>query len=159
MGNFKITKKVLYKDEHGNRARVSDGFDTFMTLDFAALCPDTKCIELYDIFVVPECRHKGIGSSLLQQIIAEYNDCAILTKIAASMTEYPTEPSDAEKEKIAKDLLPFYEKNGFTNVNDVLGAYETSIACMYTGNEVGKRCYSIIENRRQINAFEAVEEV
>ena len=84
-------------------------------------------IEIIDLYVKPADRHKGIASFLLDHVRFMNSNAPIILTLAASKKEYPTEPSDDEKIKIAEDLIPFAQANGFTNVNEKFGQYEYKI--------------------------------
>ena len=115
---------------------------SMMVNDFIGIFPYIKVVEIYDIYVDPRLRNKGIGSSFIQEICRLNQDSVILLASGATSMEYPEEPSDEEIKKIIEDLEPFYLKNGFVNVNDKIGNYQMKRAYMYSGNTLGKYCIS-----------------
>lgn len=125
--------------------KVSEPDGSFMSDDFAASHPDVEFVIIQDIFVDKKSRHQGIGSMFLQTVSKYYGeDVAILTAAGASMKEYPEEPSDDEKIMITKELRPFYEKNGFIDVNKYYGNYEFKNAYLFN-NKAGRECLEKIK--------------
>lgn len=119
---------------------------SFMRHDFIGLLPKVPFVEITDIFVNPKDRYKGIGSDLIKGIVEECSDKAILVAVGASTKEYPEEPSDDDKIKITNEVVKFYEKNGFVDVNELIAGYEFKRAMIYIGNEFGKKIYSDLKS-------------
>lgn len=115
--------------------------DDFMTMDFRGLFPATPYAELYDIYVHPDDREKGLGTALVQKCVKDCEDYCVLVAVGASMKEYPEEPSNEDKMKITAELVSFYEKNNFVDVNDYIAGYEFKRAMMYIGETDARKVY------------------
>jgi len=115
--------------------------DDFMTMDFRGLFPATPYAELYDIYVHPDDRKKGLGTALVQMCVKDCEDYCVLVAVGASMKEYPEEPSDDDKIRITAELTGFYEKNNFADVNDHIAGYEFKRAMMYIGETDARKVY------------------
>lgn len=122
--------------------------DDFMTMDFRGLFPATPYAELYDIYVHPDDRKKGLGTALVQKCVKDCEDYCVLVAVGASMKEYPEEPSDDDKIRITAELAGFYEKNNFADVNDHIAGYEFKRAMMYIGETDARKVY---EKMKEIN--------
>lgn len=73
--------------------------------DMAALPADRPCLDVADLYVVPSYRSHGIGSSLLNSLIAAANTSGITCFRLYSGTK-----------NIAR-VISFYERHGFSVVN------------------------------------------
>lgn len=129
-------KYMIYPDHTSPKTNMN-----FMTQDFAGSFPEVPFIEICDIYVEPEKRNTNIGSSLIQHCVEDNKNKVILVAVGASKKEYPEEPSDDDKIKIANEVSKFYEKNNFVDVNKYIAGYEFKRAMMYIGNEIGKKTY------------------
>jgi len=127
---------------------------SLMVKEFKLANPDIDVIEILNIFVHPEHRYNGIGSRLLKTIATMYENYAILVLVGVSEKEYP-KLDEKDIPKILKDLLPFYTKNNFVNVNNIYGSYSNFIPMLYTGNEIGKN----IADKLGLNSIEKKYEV
>jgi GNAT superfamily N-acetyltransferase len=109
-----------------------------------------QIVNLSTIFVPKEIRNKGIGSKMIQDIIAPYKDNSIICCSAVALiTEYPENPSEEEFAEILVNVGNFLEKNGFWRCNEFLGTYDgtTSVAYVYD-NQMWKDLKKEIEEKR-----------
>lgn len=115
----------------------------FMMRDFEGLFPDMDYVVLLDIFVEPDHRGKGIGTSLIKDMLESTGDKPVIVAVGASMKEYPEEPSDDDKIRITEELSGgCYSTWGFESINDYVGNYEFKCAMIYAND-----AFSDIPNR------------
>ena len=125
-----------------NSPKYGEG-DSFISQDLISIFPHLPQVEIHSVYVNPEERNKGIGSKLIKELIDMNDDAMIIASAAALKLEYPEEPSDERIAEIVESIRPFYEKNGFIDIN-ALNIYESKIPFLYTENNIGKYAKHII---------------
>ena len=96
-----------------------------------------SCTQL---FVPLEDRRKGIGSKLLQDYIKENigDDKLYFVQAGFSKDEYTEEEFEnataEERDELFDKLDKFYTKNGFFNINTLIGSYENSMMYLYAND-------------------------
>ena len=151
---FKISETIKIEFGRGSYITASilncpypgTGID-FLTMDFISLFPYIKVVEIVDLFVDKSERHIGIGSLLLQKLTNTFKDAVILVAAGVSAVEYKEEPSIEETKKIIEGLVSFYTKNGFKEINEVLGGYQSKMSMIYTGNSLGRYFENKLRNK------------
>lgn len=81
-------------------------------------CAPDEWVEIDSVTVPENCRRRGIGSSLIHMVKSKYEGLPIILKAGfVSMEEYDAH-YDNVKEYLESTKVPFYEYNGFVNIND-----------------------------------------
>lgn len=113
-----------YNDQRGQNFL----YDDIMSYGFSP----RRFIEILHIEVDRDHRRCGVGSKLIGDLMDEYPNLPIFVK-AGILDEHLYELLRKErklKEYIYENIVPFYERNGFADVNDTsLGYQEFVIMC------------------------------
>lgn len=175
-----IYKMESYSDEFGNHkkftayteffgsegpevgyVKVSENPTGFLAEDFKGSHPKVNAVEITDLYADPKFKHKGIGSALIGLVIDNYkasiglsfnSNTVILTAVGASCKEYKEEPTSEETQNIISWLIPFYEKNGFIDINDYYAGYEDKRAMIFN-SPLATKC--INERKSFVDQFNA----
>lgn len=105
-----------------------------------------------------------LREKLIKEIISNFSNNPIIAQACISRTEFPSDKyyikellsKDEEigdREEITPEMIDsvierefeFLKSLGFESINDFVN-YEWSVACIYTGNEVGKQIYNKIQD-------------
>ena len=155
----KFNEYVHIETEPGNYIKIQvfntpepGSGSSLLVKDLTSFVPYIQIVEIRDIYVSKDSRLKGIGSTLLQIIKDKYENAIIVVAVRASGKEYEKEPNNAELIKIIEEIIPFYEKNGFENVNDLFGSYQFRTSMLYTGNTWGDFVKTKINEYRENKA-------
>ena len=143
MFNFRELIKV--EDIYGNhvtavihKSPAPCSGNNFLLKDFTSKFPYVKIVEILDVFVYPKYRHKGTGSLMLQELLSKCEDSVVLLSAGAHTKEYEREPTGEKFKEALGKVVSFYNKNGFIDINDIMGGYQYRRAMLYTGNSLGK---------------------
>ena len=107
----------------------------------------TYCDQL---FVPKQHRRKGIASKWFQDYIKENigNEKLYFAQAGFSKDEYTEEEFEnataEERDELFDKLDKFYTKNGFFNINTLIGSYENSMMYLYANNAAVKLLEKII---------------
>lgn len=123
-------------DENGNTQNYE-----FLLGDIESYSVCDKFIMIDLVFVAPVSRRKGIGTQLVK-LVQKLHNLPIVIKVGAISEEEYEYHEGSMQEYLAKEKVPFYESNGFININDtgvgqsdyVIMAYPESFANKFRGD-------------------------
>ena len=101
----------------------------------------SRRIQIYDLYTNKKFRNKGLTSKFLSLVpwLFGNDDYMIFLKAAASCREYPDCPTDEEIQDIVENLVKFYEKCGYVDVNHPISDFECSRMMIYVSSESDRR--------------------
>lgn len=162
-----IKKFTAYAEFFGSEGpevgyvKVSENPTGFLAEDFKGSHPKVNIVEITDLYVDPKFRHEGIGSALINLVINNYkasiglsfnSNTVILTAVGASCKEYKEQPASEEIQNIISQLILFYEKNGFIDINGYYTNYENKRAMIFN-SPLATKC--INERKSFVDRFNA----
>lgn len=130
---FKVTP--VFSDEQCGPERV-DG-SCFLYDDYASLLkPGDTFYEIALIEVEEGARRKGIGTKLIKEFFAKCNPDSVVLKAGITREELYYELISEDSpitltEYIYKNIVPFYEKLGFTDVNHTVFYFEETVPMLW----------------------------
>lgn len=105
------------------------------------------------LFVPKQHRRKGIASKWLQDYIKENigNEKLYFVQAGFSKDEYTEEEFEnvtaEERDELFDKLDKFYTKNGFFNINTLIGSYENSMIYLYANDAAIRLLEKIISDK------------
>ena len=107
----------------------------------AIIGADSRRIQIYDLYTNKKFRNKGLTTKFLSFIpwLFGNDDYMIFLKAAASCREYPDCPTDEEIQDIVENLVKFYEKCGYVDVNHPISDFENSRMMIYVSSESDRK--------------------
>ena len=107
----------------------------------AIIGADSRRIQIYDLYTNKKFRNKGLTSKFISLVpwLFGNDDYMIFLKAAASCREYPDCPTDEEIQDIIENLVKFYEKCGYVDVNHPISDFENSRMMIYVSSESDRK--------------------
>lgn len=101
----------------------------------------SRRVQIYDLYTNKKFRNKGLTSKFLNLIpwLFGNDDYMIFLKAAASCREYPDCPTDEEIQDIIENLVKFYEKCGYVDVNHPISDFGNSRMMIYVSSESDRK--------------------
>lgn len=134
----------------------NDGFyRTFMVEDLIGFMKDNNLstdtiIEITELYILPSFRRKGYGTEAIRStIVRNGRDKLYCIANQVYKYDYPEKPDDEISEKVIKENHMFLVKNGFVNINELVG-YEFKDAYLYIGNDIGKQVFNLLVSTGRI---------
>lgn len=117
------TNEIICFTDSGERKRL--GYSINDMARFA-----DSFVVVSQIVVEDDARGKGLGSKALQELLQEFRGIPFLLEAGyLDGTEYERDKKSREAfDGFINNLVHFYEKNGFLNVNGTIGQYEEKVA-------------------------------
>lgn len=115
---------------------------TFANEDISAIIGDSsRRIQIYDLYTNKKFRNKGLTSKFLSLVpwLFGNDNYMIFLKAAASCREYPDCPTDEEIQDIIENLVKFYEKCGYVDVNHPISDFESGRMMIYISSESDRK--------------------
>ena len=122
--------------------RINGNYNDFANDDIDAIIgAGSRRIRIYDLNTNKKFRNKGLTSKFLSLVpwLFGNDDYMIFLKAAASCREYPDCPTDEEIQDIIENLVKFYEKCGYVNVNHPISDFECSRMMIYVSSESDRK--------------------
>ena len=122
--------------------RINGNYNDFANDDIDAIIgAGSRRIRIYDFYTNKKFRNKGLTSKFLSLVpwLFGNDDYMIFLKAAASCREYPDCPTDEEIQDIIENLVKFYEKCGYVNVNHPISDFECSRMMIYVSSESDRK--------------------
>lgn len=83
-----------------------------------------KICNITSLFINKEDRNHGVVTKMLEEFCNAHEDYIIFLQAGASTKEYLDEPDEETLVNISDNLVKFYTKRGFININDTIGGYQ-----------------------------------
>ena len=107
---------------------------------------NSKVMEIKEIWVKPELRNKGVGTSILREICSRNEDKIIIMVSQVLRKEFTKPPAYETLVNINKRLSEYYENLGFINVNRYIGKYNVKNTFIYPNQSSGKLISKLLNN-------------
>ena len=104
-------------------------YDDIMSYSFSPM----RFIEIVRVVVNKNTRRNGHGSKLIDLLKEEYPDVPIFAKAGVLTEELYNElkSEDRLQDYIYENIVPFYESNGFIDVNDTILCHSECVIMCY----------------------------